>query len=159
MKKILSALAVSTVIFAGASAQAGSTTGSATATVLPDIQVNQTTGLSFGTLTPGATGGTVAVSSTGTAVTGTVQSISAGARGAFSVQGGNNANYNINLPTSAITISNGTQTMDVALTLPANSGTLNGTGNGSFFVDGTLTVAGSQAAGTYNGTYTVNVNY
>jgi hypothetical protein len=157
MKKILSTIIASGLIFTSVQAHAGSTTGSATATVIPDVTVSQTAPLSFGTFAPGSTGGTVKIDSSGTTVTGSVQKIVNGTRGAFGVQGGKNATYTIGVP-STVTLTSGSNSMDATLTAPA-SGVLNSSGNGSFNVDGTITVAGNQAAGTYNGTYTVTVNY
>ena len=56
-------------------------------------------------------------------------------------------------------ISNGTDTMNYALSSSALSVILNGTGDGTFDVGGTLTVGAGQPAGVYTGTFEVVAVY
>lgn len=166
---VLSALAVGT-------AQAATATGNASATLLTPMSVAQTTAMQFGDLVDNAgTGGTVILSTAGTAsVTGSVVTTTTGATPAaavFSVTGDANKAYNFSVPTT-ITLTSGANTMTVGsllasvdgaadqsvnATTPATGNT--GTGTSTVVIGGTLTVAASQAAGSYAGTYTVSVDY
>jgi len=113
-----------------------------------------------------ATGGTVVLTPAGTrsvtgdvtlpAVTGTVTAAT------FDVTGEANFTYSITLPAAAITITNGTDNMDVDTwtSNPTPTGTLDGTGAQTLSVGATLNVAGGESSGVYTGgPFTVTVNY
>jgi Mat/Ecp fimbriae major subunit len=157
MKKILSTIIASGIVLTSTHSFAASTTGTADATVIPDLSITQQTALNFGSFAPGSTGGHVTVGSGGTSMDGSVQKITDGTRGVFKVQGGASTTYTIAVP-SSVTLSSGSNNMTAALSAPT-SGSIDNTGNGYFNVDGVLTVAANQAAGAYTGQYTVTVNY
>jgi len=77
----------------------------------------------------------------------------------FNLTGYNGANVSVSLTDSAISLSDGTNSMPLSLNLSDTSVTLDGSGQGSFTVGGTLTVAAGQAAGVYSGTFEANVEY
>ena len=77
----------------------------------------------------------------------------------FNVTGYNGASVAVTLTDAAIDLSDGTNTMPLALSLSDTSITLDGSGEGSFTVGGTLTVASGQVAGVYSGTFEANVEY
>ncbi len=64
--------------------------------------------------------------------------------------------YAVSVPAS-VTISNGTQTMSVALT--KSDATVSGVASKDLYVGGTLTVGSDQAVGQYQGTYQMTVTY
>jgi hypothetical protein len=80
----------------------------------------------------------------------------------FDITGMANKTYAITLPLNC-TISSGgnTMTIDTFTSSPLSTGLLNGSGTQQLKVGATLTVAGSQAAGTYTSSspFTVTVNY
>ncbi len=136
-------------------AKAVDVTADALATVTTPLAVLQTQALDFGELSPSATAGTI-VASTG-ATTGGVTQINPGNDAEFSVTGQTSTTYNITVDPTA-TLSNNGNSMTANLTAPATD-TINGGGNDTFNVDGTLQVAANQPSGVYTGTYNVSVNY
>jgi hypothetical protein len=90
--------------------------------------------------------------------------MSATSAASYTVTGNQSATYAITLPANGtVKISNGTPAQDMNVrdftcSLPLRT-SLEASGNGSFTVGATLDVAGSQAAGTYTGTYDVTVAY
>ena len=64
--------------------------------------------------------------------------------------------YTVSVPAS-VTITNGTQTMSVALT--KSNATVSGATSKDLYVGGTLTVGANQAVGEYEGTYQMTVTY
>lgn len=148
------------------SAMAATATGNSSATVVTPIAITANATLDFGTVVAGATAGTVVMSTAGArSVTGgtTLSSKNAGAAGTFDVTGQASTTYAITLPAS-ISISDGaatpnTMTVDTFTSNPASTGTLSTGGAQTISVGATLSVSGSQVAGTYTGTYDVTVAY
>lgn len=167
MKKI-ALVALATVLATGtAHAQSGSTdsaTGDATVTVVAPITVTHVDGavLDFGMITAG-TGGTVLVAvADGTATAGGDVAFvtgSATSRDEFTVAGDPDRTFDITADNTVVTRVGFTETMAVRTDLAATTGLLDGTGATSFYVGGRLTVAASQVAGTYDGTYDVTTTY
>ena len=144
-------------------AMAAEATGQASAVVVTPISVSETASLSFGNIAPSATAGEVTVSTAGArSVTGGVSELGGTvAAGAFTVDGSGSATYGITLPANGVVTLTGPGT---AMAVKDFGHSLSGTptlsgGTGSFTVGATLEVGASQAEGTYNGTYTVSVNY
>lgn len=147
------------------SANAATTaTATASAEVLTSLTVAVDAGLRFGQIAANS-GGSVVVNSNG-AVSSTGSLISTGVRepAAFTVTGSKGAMVVVSVPTVAsnLTRSGGTETM----VLNAFNASPNGafqldstTGKAQFTVGGTLTVGNNQAAGLYNGTFNVSVEY
>ena len=155
--------AVAAASFASSAQAATSATGTATAEVLSTLTVTNTADLRFGQIAAN-TGGTVSVGAD-LSVSSTGGLISTGTRApaTFDVTGSPNAMVIVSLPTSAVNLTrvSGTETMslDNFNTNPNGAFQLDSTGAGSFAVGGTLTVASGQVAGTYEGTFSVSVEY
>lgn len=133
---------------------------SATATVAPALSLEQMTGLSFGTFTVstgnGGTINTSGVTNTGGGVT----AISGATPGIFKITGAANAPITQVGGDNTVTLTRngGGDTMQAALTRPANT-TIESDGDVTFQITGVLTVGANQAVGLYSGTYGVTVNY
>jgi hypothetical protein len=164
MKKIILASVLAIVSATPAYAASGNTStanGAATATIVAPIVLTHTSGaaLGFGRFSTG-TGGTVVVSSAGVgSVTGDVAFVpgSTNAADAFTVTG--DAGRSFSISTAAGSVTNGTDTMAFTTSTPLATDTLSGTGTGGFSVGGTLTVAGTEGAGAYTGSYSATVTY
>ena len=120
--------------------------------------------LDFGQIAPGASAATIVVAPDGTMTGGCpTQVICAGSTNApsFDVVGNPNALVYVTFTNASETLSNGTDSMTVDTFTNDGGGqlTLDGSGDGSFTVGGSLAVAASQAAGVYTGTLQVNVAY
>ena len=166
MKALLvSAAAIGLLSAAPAFAQAGPTStanGSADAIIVTPISVttNNASGgaINFGKIA--AIQGTVTVAPNGSYTSAPNMIVDpAGIHAAhFDVSGQSGLAYNVSLPSATTTIDDagaGTP-MGVALTLGSTSGVIGDTG---FDVGGVLSVANGQLAGTYHGTFQVQVQY
>jgi hypothetical protein len=161
------ALSVSPAVFASGSAVSDL---NVQAVIVQPLTLNcNTRSLSFGTVLPGASGGTVRVPTTGAATYGASTAAGAGAptAGQCSMTGGGDASYEVHLPAS-ITLSNGSnQTMTVNnLIMSDGSSTgasvyVSALNNGSdvIAIGGDLVVPAGQKAGTYTGVLRVEAMY
>lgn len=137
--------------------------GTANAKVITALTLISSTDLEFGQLSVGASGGSLVIA-TDDSRTQTGDVVLEGGTynaGVWAVTGEASTAYDITLPASA-TLSSGGSSMTVDTFTSDKAGetsTLDGTGADTFKVGATLTVAGSQATGTYTGTYTVTVAY
>jgi len=167
MKALLvSAAAVGLLTATPAFAQAGPTAtanGTADAIIVQPISVAQASGgaLNFGKIA--AIAGTVTVnpdSTFGSTPNMIVDDTDIQAA-TFNVTGEPNLGYSISLPSATTTIDDAGAgvPMSVALNLGATSGVLSAGGGGSFNVGGVLSVANGQLAGSYTGTFQVQVQY
>lgn len=148
-----------------ASAQA-TATANASATIVTPISITKVTDMNFGNVAVSATAGTVVLAPAATrtttggvtlpAVNGTVTAA------VFTVNGEGAYTYAITLPSTDLTISNGTTNMIVnAFTsTPSATGAL-AAGTQTLRVGATLNVSASQAAGLYTSAtpFNVTVNY
>jgi hypothetical protein len=115
--------------------------------------------LDFGSLAESGAGGTVTLTPAGVftcgaglVCSGTTETPN------FDIDGEAGATVNIShAPT--MSLANGANTMNVALSASAASLVLDGSGVGTFDVGGVLTVGANQAVGTYTGSLTVTVVY
>lgn len=159
---LVSAFALGAAAF-GVNAYAATATANATATVIAPMTLTKTLDLRFGKFAPGLTTGTVVIAAGGArSATGGVKvsALDAGGAASYSVTGDSTATYAITLPTGTATITSGVNTMSVATftSAPSATGTLTA-GAQTLTVGGTLSVAISQVAGAYTGTYDVTVEY
>lgn len=122
--------------------------------------------LDFGTVSPGATGVSLVVGPDGTLTGGCPSGVACGGTTnapTFTIDGLSGALVNVSFANSSETLTSaGGNTMNVGTfttSLTGNQATLNGSGEASFTVGGTLAVAAGQAPGTYSGSLTVNVAY
>jgi hypothetical protein len=143
-----------------------SATSNASATIVGPIGISNTQEMNFGNVAVSATGGTVVLTPAGArsttggvtlpATTGTVT------EAIFHVTGADGYSYAITLPSAALTITSGgnTMTVDTFTSSPSGTGSLSG-GSEDLSVGATLNVAGGQPAGTYTSAtpFTVTVNY
>jgi len=137
-------------------AQAASTTGTATVSIVTPISIVQTAAMNFGTISSSSTAGTV---NTAGVVTGGVTKIANGNHGVFRVTGTPNAVFYFSQPTT-VTLTNGANSMNATTSVQlATFGPLSSTGTRDVTVTATLAVAANQPAGTYNGTYNATANY
>lgn len=170
---MLRALVATAALAAAGQAAAQSSaeqTVASTGTIFQPIILTKTADLEFGTVVRPASGnGTVVVdaSSGQRSLAGQGGLISSGAspsRAAFTVSGEGAQTFSINVPPSmTLTRSGGSETISVALTPSAGTGTLTGTpggaGTASFGVGGQLPVSNGTTLGAYTGTFTVTVAY
>ncbi|MFX1704533.1 DUF4402 domain-containing protein [Chitinophaga sp. CC14] len=140
----------------------------ATATIVTPISIVKDVDMNFGNVAVQSTaGGTVVLTPAGvrsttggvtlpSTATGTITAAS------FTVTGTGNYSYSITLPSTALTITSGSNTMTVTnfTSDPSGVGTLTA-GTQTLNVGATLNVSAAQAAGTYvSGTpFDVTVNY
>lgn len=162
MKKLL--LLVVFVFVAGsvfATTTTDPATGDAQAKIIAPLAVVHHTGsaLNFGTLvSPKTAAGTVVLSAAGAATDTGVERISADPVSAdqFDVTNPEGVSYSVNLPSSSINVTSGSNNMPVsAFTASCTSGCTAATIN----VGATLSVAKDQAAGTYTGEYQITLTY
>jgi hypothetical protein len=149
-------------------AMAVTASGTAKANVIRNITITEDQILDFGKFAPGLTGGTVRVFANGSSnSSGDVNVIDPANPGIFAVTGEPNEFFQINTTSSNVTLTRvgGSQTMTSVLETadaannPINGRTLNGSGTANVYVQGVLTVSAAQAAGRYEGTYSVSVDY
>lgn len=154
---------------AGAGAHAAQATASASGTVVTPISITVATQLAFGSFAPG-TGGTVTVSTSGarTATGALLMSSSTGTAARFNITGEANTTYSItHSGTTELVSGASSMSLTKASDLTAanttsgnvNAGLLDGTGNQSLYVGGTLAVSAAQAPGVYTGTVIATVEY
>lgn len=174
MKNITKIIALAVVILGFSANSFGQLTNSATATatgsIVAALTIEKTgTDMNFGSIIPGASGGSVILIPAGTStVTGTVVKAAGTITAAvFSVVGTPNSVFTISLPASGyeITRGGGTEKMTVNTftSNPTPTGNTGVTGTVGLTVGATLIVGVSTAnpAGVYTGTapFTVTVNY
>ncbi|MDR3682758.1 MAG: DUF4402 domain-containing protein [Geothrix sp.] len=134
------------------------------ANFLTAISLSKVTDLNFGSAIMSGTAGTVVLTPTGArSATGGVTLASGGLVGpaTFTVTGDAAATYAITLP-SSITLNGAggaTLTVSPVASTPSATGLLDGTGQQTLAVGGTLNVAANQPAGAYSGTFNVTVAY
>lgn len=155
----------------GNTATSANTTASATIIRPIGIALNEGSALRFGNIVPSANGTVkVAPDDTPTYSAGIVAFTGSGAAGIisaakFTVSGDPSNSFSITLPTSVqITTGEGgaTMTVDTFTSTPSETGTLSSgeaAGTASLNVGAKLTVAATQATGTYTGTFQVTVAY
>lgn len=157
----------------GGGAQAAQATASASGTVVAPIAISSTANLVFGTFAPGA-GGTVTVSTSGVRqASGPILMTAATPSAArFNISGEPGTSYSITHSGTAVltnSIGAGAETMTLtkfsdlsganATSGSALAGTLDGAGNQSLYVGGTLAVGAAQVPGVYIGTVVATVEY
>jgi hypothetical protein len=161
-KLLLGAALIGTTMSAGAHlAHATDATGTATALVRAAITLVEDTGMDFGEITPNPAGDLITLTPAGgvSAVSGSLLNGTAAA-GGFTSTGTALSAVTISFSTGDVLSGPGT---DMALgtftTDAGGSPAFDGAGDLNFDVGAQLTVGAAQAAGTYNGTYTISVNY
>ncbi|HNQ59105.1 MAG TPA: DUF4402 domain-containing protein [Bacteroidales bacterium] len=140
-----------------------SASANATATVVSVVTVAKSADLDFGTFASGLTAGTVSMETNGDRYkTGGVVLLptDVGNPATFTAYGPATEHYFITLPDDddvTLTLSGGTETMDISGFIHNASGIFGAGGSESFNVGGVLNVHALQAAGLYTGTFDVIV--
>lgn len=160
-------LAIAIIGFSATSFAQVSATATATSTIVAPIAISKTVNMNFGNVAVNANAGTVVLSHAGTrsasggvtlpATSGTI------AAAEFTVTGQAGYTYSVTLPSTATTVTSGSNNMTVTAftsNLAGGNGTLTN-GTETLKVGATLNVGASQAAGTYISAtpFTVTVNY
>jgi hypothetical protein len=158
----LALAAVAAVVGLGShQALAASGAGTASATILSQISVTQTTPMAFGTIAPNSAGGSLVLSAT----TGTIAPVAgfvfsgSPAAGSFSVTGAVGQPVVVSYSSGDTLTGPGTAMPLGTFTNNAVPATFPAGGNFTLNVGATLTVNANQAPGPYAGNYTVTVNY
>jgi len=157
-------VAVTALYSVQGSAATATATASATISDAP-IAITNTQPLSFGEISAGDQASTITLAADGTrtlASGNAVLGATAGSAATFDVTGESNKAFTINLPTTPVTLSDGgTNTMTVSNFVSDAGATpaLDASGAATFNVGAELAVAANQAAGSYSGSFTVEVVY
>lgn len=178
--KIIASALILTGFASTATAQSANATADASARIVSAISIASSRDLDFGSISPGASGGTVQVAATlasartlgGANLTATVGAVTSAI---FTVTGDGGATYAITrspLAGANLALTSGANTMNAVLVVSAagtgaetTTGTISGStgtdGTQVIYVGGTLTVPGAQAAGLYTnvGGISLTVNY
>jgi len=161
MKNVLGLAAMAAVVALGVgatSAYADSAVGTASVTIVDPVAVSNQRNLSFGTVAPNATGGTVGVEATdaGTVHPSGVQVLAPVTSGHVAIKAASGFLYSASVD-GTIQL-NGPGTLWASLGLDRAGDT--GTGNWQdFYVGGTLTLPANTPSGGYAGNYNVTANY
>jgi hypothetical protein len=169
MKNISKILLVIVMLFTFSAVNFAQTVQSTTASavIIEPITIVKNSDLNFGTIMRGAANSTVAVSTAGArTVTGgdvTLSSLApVAAAASFTIDGSDGAAYTITVPSGAINIAFGINTMsvDTWVTNPAGlTGNFPSPGTVSLLIGATLHVGAAQVSGSYSGTFNVSVDY
>ena len=162
------------ILFSGVSVMASAqntATQSATASakIVAPITLTKTNDLRFGTIATSSASGTVSVAATvgaqATASDGATMVASSLANtgpAVFTITGESDQKFSLNVKTDdVITLSNGSKTMDVTLSIPgftATANTLTG-GTRTLYIGGSLAVGANQVSGAYSKEFDVTVAY
>jgi hypothetical protein len=154
---MLTVAAVTTGMFLSAQTASAVTTN-ASVNIVTSPSITKTADLDFGDVIP-SSGGTVTIDTLGArSVSGSsVLGTAPGNAAQFTLNGGVGASYTVTISPSAILTGPGDD-MYISSFSHNASGFLT-TGTETFSVGGSLDVNPSQAAGTYTGTFDVDVNY
>lgn len=160
---VIAGIAAASLFAATAHAQA-SATASATASVeiATPISLQNTAGLDFGVVAAAPGAGTVVVSTAGGVTESGGVNVLGGspAAAAFTVGGQGSYAYSITVPSAAVTLSDGTNSMTVDNFVDSKGGSSSlVNGADTFTVGATLNVGANQAAGSYTGSFDVTVAY
>ena len=137
-------------------------TGTSTARIVAAMTINQTSPLAFGDIISGVAGNVLITTAGGVTDTNVVSSNTQSA-GAFDITGTPNLFYSLSMP-AATTIQDPVSNNIMNVTgLNHNRAAINNqlsvAGTDTLLVGGQLDVAGTEKAGSYNGTYIVTINY
>lgn len=139
------------------------------ANAMLSIVVSGTIDLNFGSVTAGATGGTVTISTAGarsnTGSVGLIGGAGLETNAILSISGSTGVLIDVSMTVAAFTVDDA----GAGAPMSVNAFDINGGGSNvsvtlatnpaTFPLGATLTVAAGQAAGAYSGTYTVSANY
>jgi hypothetical protein len=142
------------------SSAAQAATADATAEIVTAATLTNTTDLNFGSVAIGAAGGTVVVDadSTGARACTTVICIGTASSSAdFAINGAAGATVGLSITDNTITLTGPSAADTMGATLALSTAT-SAVGN-TEYVGGTLSVVGTEVAGTYTGSFEVTATY
>lgn len=158
--KILLSFFISILFFCSNCFAASSAIGTVTTTITPAIDVSKSSDLSFGSVSVGATPGTISQDGI---TTGGVDLVDASNNSAaiFDVSGLGSTSYNFTIPGTVTLTDSGSNEMVANLSFANGSSarSLTEAGVEEVAIYGVLNVGANQAIGNYAGTYNVNVAY
>ncbi|HET9571399.1 MAG TPA: DUF4402 domain-containing protein [Bacteroidales bacterium] len=165
MKKLMLSVFVLATIAFSANAAGGNTasgTASADAKLVTAISVTKNVDLQFGEVSISGADGSVTLTAAAAAAPvseGGVQHLNNVAQTAakFTVTGQSGLGFDISLPSATATLTDGTHNLTVDLTASATTGAIGS--SDVFYVGGKLNVLAASVAGTYSGSFNVNVAY
>jgi len=140
-------------------ANAATETVGADAEIIEAVTLDNAVNIDFGTIASDATGGTVSVTAdaAGTRACGTLTCVGTASSGSLEITAASGQTVDITMPTAAVSLTSGTNSMSMTPTVSSASFTSAGTD--TVYFGGTLTVSANQAAGTYAGSFDVDVDY
>lgn len=143
---------------------AATVTASVDVQISTNIAVSAATGMTFGDLTAGPSGGAVVMDTDGKrTATGSVElnSASPSSPATFNISGTPNSTYSVLLPDSVTLSDGGANQITVSnfLSNPDASGQLSSSGEQSVSIGGTLSIGANQGFGDYAGSMQVTINY
>lgn len=158
--KILIAGVAAAAAMSSTAAYADTENATATVQIIGAVNLQKFADLDFGTIASAATAGTVALpTASNTRTCTTVTCVGTASRARFQVVAATNG-YVIAISHSPTVSLTGPGTaMSATLASSAASITFNSASLQDIFVGGTLNVGANQAAGTYNGSFTVTADY
>ncbi len=171
LKWVIGAMALAMAQTAQAQPTSASATATANATLIQPITLLKNTDLAFGSLVRPSLGSntvTIDPSSGNRTITGTGDASLApnqtASRATYSVAGEGGSTFSVTVPTSfTMTRAGGSETIPVALSASALSGSLSGQlgvgGSANFSIGGSLPLSNATIAGDYTGTFDVTVGY
>lgn len=143
-----------------------SASADASCEIMQPIALLKVDDLQFGTIISSGVQGTITIGTGSDAATpagGAAIYVASGpsTRAEFTVSGEPDAQYSVSYPASVELVNSELDTMDAVLScnLAADTGTLDGSGDGSFFLGGVLTVGANQPSGDYTVNFNVSVDY
>lgn len=146
-------------LWPAAGAWAQSATGTASVRIVQALSVAKTSDLDFGRIVTGGSAGTVTIAADGSrACGGGLQCLGAVSAGGFTITGAAGETVAVAIDSPNIQLSNGTDTMAVALQ-PSVQSLVLAEGKGQLRIAGILSVGANQPPGVYSGQYSVSVNY
>ena len=163
IKLALAALTLFGVVH-GTTALAATATASASATITDaPITITNSQPLAFGDIAAGNQASVVSIATDGTRTLESGDAIlgaNSGSAGVFNITGEASKAYTVTLPSTNVTINDNTgNSMTITDFVSNASGTVGSDGTDSFNVGAKLNVAANQPAGSYSGSFTVEVVY
>ncbi len=161
-KKVIIVAGLTAVLagFGVQNAYAADATGTGNAVIAVPIGISATNDMEFGSVIASAAAGTVVISTANArSVTGGVTELGGLEEAAtFAVSGEPSASYTISFSSGDTLTGTGTP-MAIGSFTNTSTGVLDGSGDEAVSVGATLSVAASQTAGAYTGSFTVTVDY
>jgi len=158
--KIALAGSIAAATMVSGAAHAATETVGADAEIIPAVTLAEPVDIDFGTIASDATGGTVTVAAAAAAnrQCGTLTCVGTASSGSIEITAEADQNVTITMPTGTVTLTS-TGGGSMSMTPTVSSASFTSTGTDTVYFGGSLTVGADQAAGSYSGTFDVDVDY